>query len=107
MKTLKNIYFQALIAVLLVLFTGCSKSNSGSGNLYTPTASDATSTATLADLQQGRTLYINNCGTCHSLYSPDSYNSTQWKSIMSNMGPKTSLSASDILLVTKYVSRGK
>jgi len=74
--------------------------------LYTPTSADATTTATLADLQQGRTLYINNCNSCHSLYSPDSYTASQWKSIMSNMGPKTNMSSSQILLVTKYVTRG-
>lgn len=96
-----------MLAGLLLLFAGCNKNSSGTGSLYTPTEADATTTATLADLQQGRTLYINNCGSCHSLYSPDDYNSTQWKSIITSMGPKTGLSASNILLVSKYVSRGK
>jgi hypothetical protein len=92
-------------AVLVIFLAGCSKNNT-SGSLYTPTSADATTTATLADLQQGRTLYINNCNSCHSLYSPDSYTASQWKSIMSNMGPKTNMSSSQILLVTKYVTRG-
>jgi hypothetical protein len=91
---------------LLVLLMGCTKTNSGGSSLYTPTSSDVTATATLAELQQGRTLYMNRCNSCHSLYSPDDYNSTQWKSIMSNMGPRSGMSAADILLVTKYVSRG-
>jgi hypothetical protein len=94
-----------LVVVLILLTSGCSKSSSTS-SLYTPTSSDATSTATLADLQQGRTLYVNNCGACHSLYSPDDYTSSQWKTIISSMGPRTSMSSSQILLVTKYVTRG-
>lgn len=96
-----------LFAVVLLLIMSCSKNNTATSSLYTPTSADVTPTATLAELQQGHTLYINNCNSCHSLYSPDDYNSTQWKSIISNMGPRTTMSSSEILLVTKYVSRGK
>ena len=92
-------------AIVFIFLSGCSKSNTSS-SLYTPTIADATATATLADLQQGRTLYINNCNSCHSLYSPDSYTSSQWKTIIGNMGPRTSMSSAQILLVTKYVTRG-
>jgi mono/diheme cytochrome c family protein len=93
--------------VLSVLAISCTKAPASTGDLYAPTSSDATTTATLAELQQGRTLYLNNCGRCHGLYSPDNYSATQWKSIMSSMGPKTSMNSSEITLVTKYVTRGK
>ena len=106
MKKKKYYYLLSIFAGLFILI-GCSKSTNNTSSLYVPTSADATSTATLADLQQGRTLYINNCGSCHSLYSPDDYISTQWKSIISSMGPSTSMSSSEILLVTKYVTRGK
>ena len=106
MKKKNYIYLLSLTAGLFILI-GCSKSSNSTSSLYVPTSADVTSTATLADLQQGRTLYINNCNSCHSLYSPDSYNSTQWKSIIGSMAPKPSLSSSEILLVTKYVTRGK
>ena len=107
---MKKINFRSLpvlAAAILVFTLSCKKSNLGISSLYTPTSADITSTATLEELQQGRTLYINNCGSCHGLYSPDDYTSTQWKSIMSSMGPKTGMSSSDKILVTKYVSRGK
>lgn len=105
MKKTNLKFLIGLGAVLVLLNSGCSKSSTSS-SLYTPTSSDVTSTATLADLQQGRTLYMNNCGACHSLYSPDDYTPSQWKTIISSMGPRTSMSSSQILLVTKYVSRG-
>jgi len=107
MKTKSCRFIICLYAGLLILIISCSKNNTGGSSLYTPTSADVTATATLAELQQGRTLYTNNCNSCHSLYSPDDYNSTQWKSIISNMGPRTGMSSSEILLVTKYVSRGK
>jgi hypothetical protein len=107
MKKMNYRYFLVIIAGLLLLTMSCKKSNTSGGSLYTPTAADVTATATLAELQQGRTLYVNNCNSCHGLYSPDSYTSAQWKSVISNMGPRTGMSSSEILLVTKYVTRGK
>ena len=100
-------YFPFLFVGILFLAGGCKKGLSGPGSLCTPTSANVTANATLAELQQGRTLYINNCGGCHQLYMPESYSSAQWKSILGSMAPRTSMSASQILLVTKYVSMGK
>jgi mono/diheme cytochrome c family protein len=107
METQKYRYLLSFALVILVIVGSCNKSNNGVSSLYTPTSADVTATATLQDLQQGRTLFINNCNACHSLYSPDDYTPTQWKSIINTMGTRTSLSASEISLVTKYVTRGK
>jgi hypothetical protein len=106
---MKYRYLFILALTLFIIMIGCSKNNTNtdSGSVYTPTSADVTPTATLAELQKGRTLFINNCGKCHSIYSPDSYTPTRWTAIMSMMGPNTTLSPSDIQLVTKYVTRGK
>jgi mono/diheme cytochrome c family protein len=95
----------AIFLLVFALSVSCSKKPSG--NLYTPSASDATSTATLADLQQGRDLYINNCGRCHGLYSPDDFTPGRWKSIIPGMAQSTSLTSAQTILVTKYVTRGQ
>lgn len=93
------------------LFFGnsCKKDSASAAadNLYVPVAADATASATLADLQNGRSIYAGKCGTCHGIYSPDSFSATSWKSIVSNMAPKAGLSSADATLVYKYVSRGK
>ena len=100
---MQKIKFIVAILILLVMVS-CKKSSTVS--LYTPTSSDATTTATLEELQQGRELYINNCASCHDLYSPDDYSATQWRGIMSSMGTKTRMTSSETTLVTKYVTRG-
>jgi hypothetical protein len=105
MKKLNSKLF--LIITLAVVFPACKKSSSGINSLYTPTASDVTSTATLDELKSGRALYINNCNSCHDLYSPDDFSASQWKSNMMSMGPKTHMTSSENILVTKYLSRGK
>jgi hypothetical protein len=91
----------------LLFIVSCKKNSDNTNSLYIPSSADTTSTATLLELQQGRALYISNCNSCHNLYSPDDYTVLQWKSILPNMTPRTNMTASEILLVTKYVSRGK
>ena len=76
-------------------------------SLYVPTASDVTSSATLPDLQAGRSVFINSCGRCHTLYSPDNLSVANWNAIIPNMASRAGLSASETAQVTKYVTRGK
>lgn len=107
MKTLKSYSVMIFSLGLFIIISGCTKKNADTGSLYVPSSADITVNATLTELQQGRDLYINNCARCHSLYSPDNYSPAQWKAILGSMAPKTSLSSSQVLLVNKYVSRGK
>ena len=96
--------------VLLFIAAGlasCKNQGTDTSSLYIPTPSDVTPTATLEELTQGRSLYIDNCERCHGLYTPESFNSTNWKSIMNQMAPKTRLTTSEVALVTKYVTKGK
>jgi mono/diheme cytochrome c family protein len=95
---------------LLFFGNSCKKDSSTTpvaDNLYVPVASDATASATLADLQSGRTFYAGKCGSCHGIYSPDSFSAARWKGIVADMAPKAGLSSADATLVYKYVSRGK
>lgn len=92
--------------IILGLSVSCSKIDNAS-SLYVPSSSDTTANATLAELQQGRTLYINNCQSCHSLYAPDDFTPDSWKSIISVMAPRTGMNASQVALVTKYLTRGQ
>jgi len=93
---------------ILLSFSSCKKSSfAATDTLYVPTAADVTTNATLAELQSGHTLYLNKCGSCHGLYSPDSYSVSNWTNILSSMAPKAGLSSTDKALVYKYVTRGE
>lgn len=65
-----------ILIVILGLSWSCTKISTST--LYDPVSSDATANATLVELQQGRTLYLNNCGRCHDLYSPDDFSASRW-----------------------------
>jgi hypothetical protein len=96
------------LAFILVFASGCKKDATvGADSVYTPTIANVTANATLQELQEGRALYINDCSRCHGLYMPESYTPVQWKNILSSMAPKTGMSASYLILVTKYVCMGK
>ena len=98
--------FRAAVGVVMMVAAGCSKKGGDTSKLYVPTSADVTATATLEELQQGRALYIDHCGSCHGYYIPESFNSTQWRNIMSSMAPKTSMTSGEAGLVTKYVTKG-
>jgi len=106
---MKRLHFSVILCLVSVLLfcNACKKDTTTTGALYVPSASDVTTNATLVELQQGRTLYMNNCEACHSLYSPDNYSPASWKNILPNMIGRTNLSQADAALVTKYVCRGK
>jgi PBP1b-binding outer membrane lipoprotein LpoB len=105
MKRLK-IYLLFAVGSLLLL-NSCSKNTNTSDSYYTPTAANVTPNATLAELQQGRDLYLGKCGACHQIYSPDSFNASNWQNILSMMAPRAGLSSANSTLVYKYVTRGK
>jgi cytochrome c5 len=97
-----------ILIIIAFYIASCSKnSGSQSANLYEPATADVTANATLAQLQQGKSLFIANCNACHQLYSPDDFAASDWKIIISKMAGRTSLNATQISLITKYVSRGK
>jgi mono/diheme cytochrome c family protein len=107
MKIRNIISLVVILAAAMIMGVSCTKNGGGdTSSLYVPTSADATANATLQELTQGRALYISNCNACHQLYNPDNFTSGQWRSIVSNMGPRTSMSSAEIQLVTKYVTRG-
>jgi hypothetical protein len=101
-------FVTVVVAALAVLWFGCSKNlTTNTDFLYIPTQADASATVTLTDLQAGRDLFINNCGRCHSLYNPDNFPASSWKSIVPGMASRAGLSSVQTSQVTKYVTRGK
>lgn len=104
---MKKFRWLGLVAFLSFFIISCTKTDVVSNNdLYIPSSADVTATATLSELTQGRQLFIDNCNSCHQLYNPDSFSSSQWSSIIASMAPRTPMTSSEAQLVLKYVTRG-
>jgi mono/diheme cytochrome c family protein len=105
---MKQIKLLAILSFgVLLFFSSCTKTVVAPDTVYVPTVSDVTATATLAQLQQGHSLFVGRCGSCHGLPSPDAYSASNWTSILANMAPRAGLSSAETALVSKYVNRGR
>ena len=107
LKMRKYFFGLLVFAIVLVLCNSCMKPATAYGSLYTPTVLDTTATATLKQLQEGRNLFINNCGNCHNIPVPESYSSSDWRLVLQQMVPRTGMSSAQASLVYKYVTKGK
>lgn len=94
----KKIVVTAFAVVALI---ACTKS------LYEPNARNTAKNADIVQLQQGRELYLNKCGKCHELFSPNKYNKTNWTKWVDRMAPKAKLTADEKAKVLAYVTKGK
>ena len=75
--------------------------------LYVPGEEDATPSASLSDLQQGRRLYVQKCSGCHTLYLPEKYTPGEWQKSLVDMKSKVSISDAEMHLMHTYLSKGK
>jgi cytochrome c2 len=83
-----------LLLAFIVIVSAC-----GTVKLLTPTQADADRGTqkftgyTLADLNQGKTLFEQDCAKCHRLKRPESRNEEQWNKIVPKMVKKANKEA--------------
>jgi len=96
----------ALASVFLVALclSGC-----GPGAIPEPTAADQARASerwpevTLADLTAGRTLYVQKCSGCHSLYPPSFRAAEAWVPVVDKMASKFALEADQKETIARYL----
>jgi cytochrome c5 len=74
--------------------------------LYIPTASQQTESASLSQLQEGRILYVQKCGSCHTLVLPDKHTKNEWQHFLNEMQQKASINNTEKEQILRYLSRG-
>jgi len=57
----------------------------------------------LSGLQEGRSLYIAHCGSCHNLYHPQTFTQEKWTHQMEEMKVKAQLSDAQAGLILNYL----
>lgn len=86
----------ACLVLAATLFGAC-----GGSAVPEPTVADASRGSahfpglTLGELQQGRTLYVSRCGSCHTLKRPVELPPEQWQEEVSEMRTKNGVKLSD------------
>ncbi len=84
--------------VLGVLVLACGQS------LYIPSIETASDANMIDELTMGRKLYIKQCGSCHNLYTPQTYSGEKWKEEMNEMQHKAKISDHEAELILKYLT---
>ncbi len=56
------------------------------------------------ELTEGRRLYIKQCGSCHNLYTPQTFSEEKWTSEMVEMKEEAKISDGEAALILKYLT---
>ena len=86
------------ILVTVLLIYKCSTA------LYIPTSVDAQQLGiSLDSLRMGRVMYVNKCGSCHSLFLPERYTKSEWRVNLDSMQIRSDLNDQQRKVILKYL----
>ncbi len=98
---MKKIIVSALSLSMLLLLSQCSP------KFYEPSAANVSASASLEDLNKGKALLLDKCGSCHGPPSPKKHDSAGWNSTLDKMQPKAKISDAERALIFKYLNSEK
>jgi hypothetical protein len=56
------------------------------------------------EMYEGKSMYENNCASCHKLYPTKAFSADEWKPILDNMQKNTKLQDAEIEKIYKYLT---
>jgi len=86
--------------IVIIISISCSSA------LYIPTESHQTTSASLSQLQAGRKLYVQKCGSCHTLVLPEKHSKQEWQHFLDEMQQKASINNLEKEQILKYLNKG-
>jgi cbb3-type cytochrome oxidase cytochrome c subunit len=90
-----------LAAAVTIIVAACGTA------LYIPAENQSTAGASYKDLLEGREIYINKCGGCHSLITPEKFEVSEWGKWVERMGPKAHISEDEKRSILAYLTKGR
>ena len=85
------------VGLLTIFLAGCASA------LYQPLPEHATASVSYEQLVQGRAVYVNKCGSCHSLYLPHQYTAEVWAHNLDEMQERSKMSDEEKKMVYDYI----
>lgn len=96
----KRVPVHLIWMLLPLMWYGCSPA------LYQPIPAQATQDVSFDQLVEGRNLYVNKCGSCHSLHLPHQYSKEVWFHNLDEMQERAKISDQDKKLIADYLMAG-
>ena len=97
------IRFIALAALGLTLGAGCAAALPRPSSATVARAQGRWPDSSLAQLEQGRSMFVQRCSGCHALPLPDSRTEAEWKKVMDEMAAEAKLTPDERVLVERFV----
>lgn len=72
-----------------------------SSQIYTPV--DSINNIPVLKLKEGRQLYVQNCASCHQLYTPRQYSAAAWARNLAEMQERSHISDREKDLIYDYL----
>ena len=99
----------AVVFISLLIYSCASKSvvpvvASNKVELKPEIVLETKNTVMIEALFNGKTLFENKCGNCHSLYKPEDFTSEQWKPILVRMQNQAHLDEAQIESISNYIN---
>lgn len=101
MKKIRNIFL--LLACVTVFLIGCAPAIIKPTLLDVDQAKKKWNDVSLDQLNQGYSLYVAKCGSCHFLYNPAKFPESKWLEIFPKMKIKAKINDEQIDLIMKYI----
>lgn len=92
-----------LLLALALASSACSASIPAPNAADVDRAQQRWPTASLAELEQGRSMYRSRCGNCHTSYSPGRYSPDEWPEIVDEMRERAELTADQHDQIVRYL----
>ncbi len=89
------------IALGLIIYA-CSPKMTSSGS-SSSTTTTATTTTVATPVEEGKSIYENNCAKCHKLFAPTDRTLEEWGPILAKMQPKAHLDDAQMALIHEYI----
>jgi mono/diheme cytochrome c family protein len=92
-----------------ILVLGCVAAAGCAAALDQPTSQDAEwasrrwGQTSVADLQQGRAIYVDKCAGCHNLHVPAQYKPEEWEGYVAYMTADAKLTPDEKTLITRFL----
>lgn len=87
--------YAGIISALIVY--GCSPA------LYKPLPEQFASVTSYNQIMKGRQLYVNSCGSCHSLYLPHQYTESLWVTNLDEMQERSKINDEEKALILEFL----
>lgn len=86
-----------MVACIGIILSGCASA------LYVPDKVHLPQGMSLAELTEGRALYVGHCGSCHTLHLPGEFSVEIWKQNLDEMQKKSKISNREKMVILNYL----